>query len=185
MSGSPSIVALIGPRGSGKTTLGRRVAEALGWRFVDLDEAALEVAGVTSVRAVWDRGGEAAWREAETTAFAATLDGAAGDEDPLVLALGGGAPLVPAIGARMRAEAASGRMVIVYLECRPETLRSRLRGGTEDRPSLTGADPLDEIEAVLARREPAYRDLATAVISGDDRSIDNAVAAILATVRNA
>jgi shikimate kinase len=152
---------LIGLRGSGKSTLGRRVAAERGLRFVDLDERTPAYLGATTVAEAWLKHGEPSFRAAEIRALQAAID-----ENPHVLALGGGTPLAP--GARELIEQLKQRegerTLLVYLRAPAAALRSRLTGAMSGRPSLTGADPLGEIDAVLAMRDPLYRELADRVV---------------------
>jgi shikimate kinase len=84
----PSPVLLVGFMGSGKSTVGRRLAQRLGWYFVDLDDRIESVAGA-SIPEIFARRGEADFREIEQQQLAACLAEAAGDRRT-VLALGGG-----------------------------------------------------------------------------------------------
>jgi shikimate kinase len=155
------MVILIGLRGSGKTTIGRLLAARLGVGLCDLDDVTVRVLGATSVAEAWRTRGEKAFREAEVKALAEALSTQSG-----VLALGGGTPMVAgALELIHSAQAAGGQ--VVYLRATAPTLRARLEGKTGDRPSLTGADPLVEIDAVLAKRDPIYLKLADVVIDVD------------------
>ena len=154
------VVALMGLRASGKTTLGRALAERLGRRFIDLDDRTLALLGDDTIADAFRRAGEPAFREAEAEALQSALA-----ETPSVLALGGGTPTAPGAESMLRDAQSRGDLLLCYLACRPETLRARLRSaGGADRPSLTGDDPLDEIERVHASRDGLYRDLADVVL---------------------
>jgi shikimate kinase/3-dehydroquinate synthase len=104
---------------------------------------------------VWTQLGEPAWRSAETAAFEATIT-----RDEQVVALGGGAPMIPAVNQAIQAERAAGRAFVVYLRCEVSALQTRLAATPGDRPSLTGVDPIEEIEAVVRSRETTYQSLA-------------------------
>jgi shikimate kinase len=157
--GAASVVMLIGLRGSGKSTLGRYLAEQTGRTFVDLDVRTLARLGEETVREAWWRLGEPAFRAAEVEALRDALR-----QSFIVLSLGGGTPLAP--GAREQIETArrEGVATTVYLRVAPGTLRARLEGGMEDRPSLTGGDPLDEIDEIFAHRDPRYQEIADVVL---------------------
>lgn len=151
---------LIGLRGSGKSTLGRALAAAQGCGFVDLDDVTPCVMGFGSVAEAWSAKGEGAFRAAEVKAVEDVLRGAA-----RIIALGGGTPTAPGCAERLIEERRAGRVVIAYLRAMPEELRERLRGKMDgSRPSLTGKDPLVEIEDVFAARDPLYQRLATRMI---------------------
>jgi shikimate kinase len=77
---------------------------------------------------------------------------------------------------------ADGEAWIIYLQCSVEELERRLRNEPGDRPSLTGDDPVAEIGAVLAAREPTYRALADLELPVSAGTIDEAVASIETTL---
>lgn len=94
----------------------------------------------------------------------------------LVLALGGGAVL------RERARIALQKTVRIYLFASPEALRKRLRQAGEARPSLTGADPVLEVESVLAQRDPVYRAASDAALDTSASTPSESVEALAALV---
>ncbi len=149
-------VLLMGLRGSGKTTVGGLLAERLGCPFIDLDQRVLATFAESTVTAVWATHGEDAWRAAEAT----TLDELLATTSPDVIAMGGGTPMIESVSAALATARTAGTATVVYLRCTARELQRRLAGETDDRPSLTGADPAIESEAVLATREPVYRTLA-------------------------
>jgi len=156
------IVALMGLRASGKTTLGRALAERLERPFIDLDDRTLALLGDETIADAFRRAGEPAFRRAEAEALAAALT-----EAPCVLALGGGTPTAPGAESALRDAQARRDLLLCYLACHPATLRARLEaagGAGANRPSLTGDDPLDEIERVHTARDGAYRALADVVV---------------------
>jgi shikimate kinase len=141
-------IVLIGYRGTGKTSVGMALAEKLGRDFYDADEYIEKKAG-TSISDMVDQEGWAFFRAKEKEAIAelSALDGC-------VIAAGGGAVLDPENVAHMKK---SG--VVVLLEAAAETVFERMRGDEkteQQRPSLTGKDPYEEIEEVLAFRRPLY-----------------------------
>ncbi|MEN6342154.1 MAG: shikimate kinase [Methanospirillum sp.] len=136
-------VVLTGYRGTGKSTVGRLVADRLGLPFLDTD-ALVEARAGRSVPAIFAADGEEGFRALERAVCAelAAVEG--------VIATGGGAVLDPANVAALRR---NGRVVL--LEGPPEELAARCAGS--DRPALTALPPLDEIRTVLAARHGAYR----------------------------
>jgi shikimate kinase len=167
-------LVLMGLRGSGKSTVGRHIADWAGRPFIDLDTRTAQLLGSASVREVWDRHGEAAFRLAETKALTTAM------ETPgAVIALGGGTPTAPGAAELLRRERDSGRCEVIYLSASARTLRERLRDAdNSNRPSLTGADPLAEIEMVLAQRDPLYRELASRIVRTDGRDAADIAAEI-------
>ncbi len=156
---SPSSIVLMGLRASGKSTLGAALANRLSRPFVDLDDRTLALLGVPTASEAWDRLGEPAFRAAEVRA----LHGALATPGQ-VIALGGGTPTAPGAAELLRG---AQNTRLVYLRCQPHVLRERLSrsgGPGANRPSLTGKDPLAEIDTVFAQRDPLYRSLATHVI---------------------
>jgi shikimate kinase / 3-dehydroquinate synthase len=158
---------LSGFMGTGKSTVGRRVAELAGVPFVDLDEAVEARAG-KGIPTIFAEAGEAAFRALEAEALAEAL--ASGE--PRVVALGGGA-LVDA----GRRRDALGRAFVATLGARPETIAARTAGS--GRPLLAGEDPLGRIQALLAARADAYAE-AHARISTEGRSVEAVADEVLA-----
>lgn len=139
-------IYLIGPRASGKTTLGRMLAERLQRDFLDLDAAFVEKHGET-IAAMVEREGWDAFRRAEAAILAET-----GTRAGLVVATGGGAVLMP------ENREVLGRGLVLYLQADPERLAERLMAdlNEEQRPKLTELGLREEITATLAEREPLY-----------------------------
>ncbi len=144
-------VVLIGYRGSGKTTVGRKLADRLWQPFVDVDERIVTAAG-KSVKEIFEQDGEPAYRDRESAVLADVIE-----IPSCVIALGGGTLDREANRALL---SRSGHRVI-YLRCDPEELLRRVKADPQSaahRPNLTnlGGD-IEEIRAVLDRREPIYR----------------------------
>ncbi len=139
--------------GSGKTSVGRVLAERLGWRFADLDDCAAEQLGLP-VPAIFAERGEAAFRVAETDALRGLLRG-----ERVILALGGGAPETPAVQDLLTA---SEHTLVVLLDAPFEVLYARCVGQAQD-PAATARPLLGERPAAAARyarRQPLYARLA-------------------------
>jgi shikimate kinase len=138
----PSRIYLVGFMASGKTSVGRRLAQRLAVPFVDLDEEIERVSGRT-IRALFEESGEPAFREREAEFLAAT------DALPAaVVATGGGA--FAQEGNRRRI-ARLGTSVL--LDASLETVRARLSGKT-DRPLF---QTVEQLERLFAQRAPFYR----------------------------
>lgn len=136
---------LIGLPGSGKTTVGELVAAGLGTRFTDVDAGVEREAGAT-VAELFQREGEPAFREREREAVERALT-----LSPHVVAPGGGWPAWKDNLAR-----ATGQALLVYLAVPLEVAASRL---TDDgiRPLLGAGDRRELLQALLAARQPFYR----------------------------
>ncbi len=175
MTVPPPLVILLGLRGSGKTTVGRLLARRLSRPFVDLDDLVAAQAGRPSVAALWAEVGQPAFRALEAAALARALAPAPTPPPssippsqpaplpapPAVLALGGGTPTAPGAPELLRETRASGRALLFYLRADSATLRTRLAAtNLAQRPTITGAGPLEEIDRLLNDRDPLYRALA-------------------------
>ncbi len=153
------MIALVGARGAGKTSAGRLAAARLARPFVDLDEE-IERAGGCPVSELLSES-ERRFRETEAACLERVLRSGPAD---LLLALGGGALLDA--GSRRRLDACAR----IWIRASAATLRERLRADPAIRPALLGVDAVAEVEAVLAAREPLYRDAADAIVDADGRS---------------
>ncbi len=144
------IISLIGYRGSGKSSLAPLLAEFLGWDWIDADRELEQRAG-RSIAEIFAQEGEPCFRQLEADLLAEL----AGNER-LVLATGGGAVLNPVTRRRLR-EAGP----VIWLQVDAETVAERLQkdadNSSRSRPALTALDFREEIAAVLAEREPIYR----------------------------
>ena len=152
-------VVLIGLSGSGKTTVGRIVAERLHAGFVDVDAILLRKEG-KPIAMIFAEKGEGAFREMERKEMEAALA-----NQPAVIAPGGGWAAQP--GA-LDAAKASG--YVVYLKTKPETAAARAApSGT--RPLLMGEDPETQMRALIKEREPFYAQ-ADAKVETDRKSAE-------------
>ncbi|MDB5297779.1 MAG: aroL, partial [Phycisphaerales bacterium] len=124
-------VFLIGYRGSGKTTVGRRLADRLWQSFVDSDERVVAAVGGITIKEIFEREGEAGFRDRESAVVRELA--AAADH---VVALGGGAVLRP----ENRAAIAAGGHKVIYLRCDAAELYRRIHADpatAASRPALT------------------------------------------------
>jgi shikimate kinase len=160
---------LIGLMGSGKSAVGRILAEALGRPFVDTDHLVQERTGAT-IPEIFASRGEDGFRELEA-AVVAELAG----RDGLVVATGGGAVLRPDNRVHLRR---SG--LVFWLTAPPEELLARASAqGLESRPLLASGDPLERLRQLAADREEAYRSTAHHVIETAGRTPEGVAEAIL------
>jgi len=171
-------VILLGYRGCGKSSVGRRLAERLGLEFRDVDERVAQRYGNRSVAEVWADEGEPHFRRTECAVTAELCQ-----DTGQVVALGGGTVMQPA--ARQAVERADA--LRVYLKASPQVLAQRIEADAQSgglRPSLTGnaagAGAIDEVRLVLAEREPVYRAVADKVLDVSTLTLDQAVAELVA-----
>ncbi|MBX9623516.1 MAG: shikimate kinase AroL [Gemmataceae bacterium] len=167
---SARLILLVGPRGSGKTTVGRALAARLGWAFADADEH-IEAAVGKTIAAIFAAEGQGGFRDREAAALAELC----GRTDTVV-ATGGGAVLRPANRELLRR---SG--FVVWLNVTPEVAWERLQADPTTaarRPNLTATGGLDEVRTLIAAREPLYRQTAHLAVPAG-LSPDAAAAAIL------
>ena len=148
-------LTLVGYRACGKSTVGRLVAARLAWPFIDADHVVEDRLGAP-IAQVFRTHGEAYFRAAESAVLADILSGSG----PFVLATGGGVIESPANRAMLKELGGT----VVYLHASAEMVQERLRHQAGGRPSLTGGNVADEVPAILARREPLYREVATVLI---------------------
>jgi shikimate kinase len=162
-------VFLVGMMGSGKTTVGRRLASTTGWPYLDNDALVHEATGRTGEELMVEQG-EAALHDAELAAFERAL----GEPAPVITGVAGWLVTREDVRARM---AAAG--TVVWLRARPETLRLRA-GGHKGRRAEAAL--LEWISATLVEREAAFEAVADLVIDVDERRPRDAVARILDVV---
>lgn len=137
-------IVLVGLMGVGKSTVGRRLAARLGLPFVDAD-AEIEAAADLSIAEIFERHGEAHFRDGERRVIARLIDGTA-----KVIATGGGAFVNDATRALILAEA-----LAVWLDADIAVLADRV-ARRDTRPLLRGKDPLTVLSDLAAIRNPLY-----------------------------
>lgn len=139
-------IILTGFMGTGKSTVGRRLAKRLGWTFVDVDRL-IETSARMSVARIFAERGEAIFRRLERRAIGRVIRG-----HEQVIATGGGAFVDPQSRAKLRV---SGP--VVCLTARPQVILARVGRRLDARPLLVGhANPVARIRALLAQRAAAY-----------------------------
>jgi shikimate kinase len=159
-------IVLIGYRGTGKSTIGKRLASKLWRDFVDTDAAIVEQAGRT-IREIFETQGETAFRDLESAAIAQ-----AAARDNLVIAAGGGAVLR---AENVTALKRGGK--IIWLRADPETLHARISADSataETRPNLLFGG-LEEIKSLLAQRTAHYQAAADVSLDVTRLTVDDAI----------
>lgn len=154
-------VAMVGMMGAGKTAIGTALARRLGVPFLDSD-VEIERAANLTIAEIFERDGEAFFRERETQVIGRLLDG-----PPGILSTGGGAFL----RAENR-ELIAARGVSLWLRADLELLWSRVKHKTT-RPLLRTSDPKATLATLKAEREPVYSQAEVVVDADADFSIDD------------
>jgi len=143
---SPPVVALVGLRGAGKTTLGRRLARRIKVPFVELDRRVEEAAGL-SLNEIFSLHGEDYFRRVEQGVLEHILD----QGRPVVLATSGGLVGSPESYALLRR-----RALTVWLKARPEEHWNRVVQQGDRRPMRDNPEAMAELRRLLVVREPLY-----------------------------
>ncbi len=160
---SGTSIFLIGPMGSGKSAVGRRLAKELGREFIDSDDVIEKRSGV-DIPFIFEREGEEGFRQREARII---------DEltqiPGIVLATGGGSAQNPENRAALRS-----RGFVIYLHATIDQQLKRTRRGRE-RPLLKNGDPRGILTRLTAVRDPQYREIAHVVIETDGCKIPSVV----------
>jgi len=166
---APKTIALVGLMGVGKTSIGRRLAQRLDLPFVDAD-AEIEAAAGASIEEIFQRHGEAAFRDGERRVMARLLDA-----PPHVIATGGGTFIDRSTRALLRAAA-----ITVWLRADLELMLARV-SRRDNRPLLKNVDRRAVLERLIAERYPVYAeaDLTIESIDGPpDATVERVLAAL-------
>jgi shikimate kinase len=161
-------IILIGFMGSGKTSVGGRLAERLSYRFRDTDKVLEQKAGDT-INHIFTIHGEDYFRNMETDLLKEFLTGI----DQTVLSTGGGLPL-----REQNSKILKDIGYVVYLKANKQTTVNRLKGDTS-RPLLQGEELEQKVERMLAIRSPIYEKAAHKIVATDNKSIDEIVHLIM------
>lgn len=165
-------LALVGYRGTGKSTVGKILADRLERRFLDAD-LEIEVRAGRSIRSIFAESGEPVFRDWEEQ----MLEELANRHPEGVLASGGGAVLRPSNRRLLRAFG-----YVVWLKAEPAELARRLEADLQsgaERPPLTGAGTIAEIAHVLEARTPLYQEVADLALETLDRTPEEIAELIL------
>ena len=148
-------ITVVGLMGVGKSSVGRRLANALELPFKDAD-VEIEAAAGRSIPEIFASLGEPAFREGERRVITRLLE-----DPPHVLATGGGAFITPETRALIKE-----RSISVWLKADLEVLVRRV-GRKDNRPLITGKDPLEVLTDLAAVRYPIYAEADVMVETGD------------------
>jgi shikimate kinase len=137
-------IVLVGMMGVGKSSIGKRLAQKLGFPFFDADDEIIEAAQM-SIAEIFDQYGEAYFRDGERRVIARLLE-----EPHCIIATGGGA----FVQEDTRAEILE-KGIPVWLDCEVDTLVERVSRNNK-RPLLRGGNVREKITGMKAEREPSY-----------------------------
>jgi XRE family aerobic/anaerobic benzoate catabolism transcriptional regulator len=164
-------VALIGLRGAGKSTLGRMVAEKLGWEFVELNKE-IERDNDMSVPEIFAMYGQEGYRRFEQAALRKLI----AREGPMLLATGGGIVAEP-----VTFDLILSSFYTIWLKAEPEEHMRRVREQGDLRPMGGDASAMQELRAILLSREPFYA-RARATVDTAELSVDAAAERLHAVI---
>jgi len=153
----PNNYVLVGPMGAGKSTIGRLLAQQLGFEFCDTDTLIEQRAGA-EITWIFDVEGEDGFRDRETTIIEEVCGGV-----ELVIATGGGAVM-----REPNRRAISGAGTVIYLYTSVEQQLHRTRRDRK-RPLLQGGDREQTLRNLFNLRDPLYREVADVVVETDGR----------------
>ncbi|MGC8765227.1 MAG: shikimate kinase [Brevinematia bacterium] len=141
-------IYLTGYRGTGKTTLGKRLSKKLGMDFVDMDRM-IEKKEKRSIEEIFFTSGEKYFREVEHRVLCELAE-----RTNLIVSTGGGVVLLPENRKIIRSTG-----IVIYLTADEKTIYERIKDD-KNRPPLTPKPLQEEIKSLLATREPLYEELA-------------------------
>lgn len=162
-------LVLIGLMGAGKSTIGRRLAKTIGWKFVDSDEE-IEAAAGCSIADIFAIHGEPIFRDLEKRVITRLLN-----EGPVVLATGGGAWMQADVRAIIREKATA-----LWLRAELEVLTDRV-SRRDHRPLLETGDKRTILKRLMDERYPIYEEADLIVDSSDgphERVVERVIAAL-------
>ncbi len=165
-------VALIGLRGAGKSTLGRRAAEHLGWPFVEINREVEEESGF-SVAEVFELYGLEGYRRLEHACLSRIVE----RPGPMIVAAGGGAVADPATFDLLLSA-----FFTVWVKAAPTEHMERVRAQGDLRPMGSDKGAMTDLVAILSSREPLYA-RARATLDTSGVSVDTSLEALLALIR--
>lgn len=165
-------IFLVGPMGAGKSTVGRQLAEALSFEFMDSDQEIQRRTGV-DIPTIFEYEGEEGFRQRERQVIDELSQ-----QNGIVMATGGGAVLRPD-----NRQDLTSRGVVIYLHCSPEQQYSRT-SRDRNRPLLRTDDPLTRLRQLMTERDPLYRQIADMIVSTERRGTSSVVKEIRRRLEN-
>ncbi|MDI6689405.1 MAG: shikimate kinase [Actinomycetota bacterium] len=156
-------IVLIGFMGSGKSSVGQRLAERLHYRFVDTDSL-IEERAKRRIREIFEDSGEPVFRALEAKIIAEVSLG-----EGQIIACGGGAVLNP-----RNVEALKSKGILIYLKTALSAIYERVKNSGE-RPLLNVPQPKMQIEKLLSSREKIYEEVADLIVDTTGLSVEQVV----------
>jgi shikimate kinase len=164
-----SNIALIGFMGTGKTAVGKLLAERLGREFIEMDALIEEKVGKT-IPEIFKQDGEITFREREVEATREVAE-----KENVVIACGGGIVLNQINIDRLRKQS-----MIVYLTASPDAILKRTSSDKNERPLLVAEDKASKVDALLKLRKPFYERAADITVDTSELEVTEVVEQILA-----
>ncbi len=162
-----SNIILIGYMGAGKSTVGKALAECLGYSFVDTD-LWIEKKEEEIISLIFEQKGEEYFRNLETECLIQLLK----EEKGKVISVGGGLPL-----RRKNRELLKKLGMVIYLKATPEVIFERVKND-KSRPLLQSANPKERIITMMKEREEFYQEAACLTILVDHKSVEQIISEI-------
>jgi len=166
-------VFLVGPMGSGKSAVGRQLAQRLALEFIDSDDEIESRTGV-DISDIFEREGEAGFRQREAEVIDAITH-----RDGVLVSTGGGAVLDAGTRERLRT-----RGYVVYLRTSVDQQLARTRRNSL-RPLLMNPDPRGTLERLMQQRAALYEEVADVTVDTDGRKVSTVVGEILRQIESA
>ena len=157
-------IVIIGFMGSGKTRVGKRLAQEYGLPFIDVDRVVTKKMNM-SVSEIFQRFGEPFYRALETVVIKELVN----DKERKVISLGAGLPV-----QEQNQKYLKDLGTVIYLKGSLETLKKRLESGNND-PLLEGDDKEDKIKKLLKQRDPIYAQFADIEVVTGVKSFDDLI----------
>jgi XRE family aerobic/anaerobic benzoate catabolism transcriptional regulator len=143
----PSLIALIGLRGAGKSTIGSAIAAQLGWPFTELVRTIEQRAGM-SVNEIFSLGGQSTYRRFERQCLEESIESV----EPGIIAVGGSLVSEPSSYERLLSSC-----VTIWLHASPEDHMNRVIAQGDSRPMAGNARAMEDLKRILNERESLYR----------------------------
>ncbi len=166
-------IVLIGFMGTGKTSCGELLAQRLHWEFVEMDKLIEQKSGM-SIPDIFAQKGEPHFRDLETQ-ICRTLT----TKHHVIISAGGGVVTRPENVQILRSFA----YLVLLTASKEEIFRRIMLEGKEKRPLLAKPDPMGEIEKLLAKREPLYKDAANAQVDTTGKNPRKIISEILVIIK--